>query len=183
MDCLILLQKWHHVAEGHRQVNGDVDTIGLEDVNAPITLDEVRRAVARARNGKAVGVDGIPVEVLRGEAAIQFLHRLFVVCFESCRVPAEWRRGVINPIPKNATADPRNPLNYRGITLAPSMYRLYCSVLNTRLVAWADVNGLLADEQNGFRAGRSCNRHKSIQNGSPDRVVSRFLPLYFITGP
>lgn len=71
-------------------------------------------------------------------------------------------RGVITPIPKGSATDPRDPLSYRGITFAPSMYKLYCSVLNSRLVAWAELNGLLADEQNGFRSGRSCVDHLSM---------------------
>ncbi len=50
-------------------------------------------------------------------------------------------------------------MSYRGITLACAMYNLYCGVLNSRLVAWTEVNGLIEDEQNGFRADRSCVDH------------------------
>ena len=57
----------------------------------------------------------------------------------------------INPIPKANTADPRDPLPYRGITLAPATYKLYCSVLNERLDKWLSRNNTLVDEQNGFR--------------------------------
>ncbi len=43
------------------------------------------------------------------------------------------------------------------------MYKLYCGVLNGRLVAWAEVNGrgFIEDEQNGFKADRSCVDHLS----------------------
>ncbi len=41
------------------------------------------------------------------------------------------------------------------------MYKLYYGVLNSRLVGWAEVNGLMEDEQNGFRADRSCVDHLS----------------------
>ena len=67
-----------------------------------------------------------------------------------------WIKGIINPIPKDYTLDQRDPMNFRGITLACSMYKLYCSILNSRLTVWAEMNNLSADEQNGFRSERSC---------------------------
>ena len=131
----------------------------------PIEAHEVRLALARAKDGKASGFDSIPVEVLRNNTAINCLHKLFNKCFQSCLAPNIWARGVINPIPKDSSKDPRVPLHYRGITLASCIYKLYCSILNSRLVIWAEQNGLVEDEQNGFRKGRSCQDHlTSITN-------------------
>ncbi len=36
------------------------------------------------------------------------------------------------------------------------MYKLYCSVLNSRLVEWTEANKQIDDSQNGFRSDRSC---------------------------
>ncbi len=47
-------------------------------------------------------------------------------------------------------------MNYQGIALACSMYKLYCSVLNSRLMEWTAANKLIGDSQNGFRSNRSC---------------------------
>ncbi len=41
------------------------------------------------------------------------------------------------------------------------MYKVYCGVLNNRLVTWAEINGLITDKQNGFRTGRSTLDHLS----------------------
>ncbi len=41
------------------------------------------------------------------------------------------------------------------------MYKVYCGVLNNRLVTWTEINGLIADEQNGFQRGRSTLDHLS----------------------
>ncbi len=103
-----------------------------------------------------MGVDDIPMETLYGDHSVAFLHELFSQCFDSSVVPEAWRRGIVTPIPKCSTADPRVPLNYRGITLSSHIYKLYCSVLNDRLTSWIEDNGLLCDEHNGFRPGRSC---------------------------
>jgi sorting nexin-29 len=35
------------------------------------------------------------------------------------------------------------------------MYKIYCSILNSRLNAWSENNDKVSDEQNGFRKGRS----------------------------
>ena len=44
--------------------------------------------------------------------------------------------------------------NYRGIALLPTCYKLYTSILKTKLQPIAE--GLLLEEQCDFRKGRSC---------------------------
>ncbi|XP_053391650.1 uncharacterized protein LOC128554398 [Mercenaria mercenaria] len=82
-------------------------------------------------------------------------------CFMLGLIPESWSHGIINPIPKSSTADRRDPLSYRGITLTSVVYKIYCNILNRRLSAWEDENNILHDEQNGFRAGRSTVDHLS----------------------
>ena len=136
------------------QVKGDgqqelIDT----GQNNPISIEEVRAALCKTKNGKSCGFDEIPVETLRNETDITFLHKPFHNCFEKGVNPSILSKGIIQPIPKNSTHDVRDPLSYRGITLAFSVYKLYCSVLNMRLSTWAEVNQFIHDEQNGFRNG------------------------------
>ncbi len=128
-------------------------------VNNPIAMQEIVSALMRAKNGKAQGFDEIPVEVLGSQTAKQYMFHLFSVCFESGMVPDIWMYGIVNPIPKNNTSDPRDPLSYRGIILASAMYKLYCGILNHRITHWAEVNQIIVDEQNGFRQKRSCIDH------------------------
>lgn len=52
-----------------------------------------------------------------------------------------WNKGIITPIPKCSTSDPRDPLSYRGITLAPFAYEMYCNTINDRLLYWLDEMG------------------------------------------
>ena len=47
-------------------------------------------------------------------------------------------------------------MNYRGITLTCIMYKVFCNILHCRLSKWAELNHKIPDEQNGFRARRSC---------------------------
>ena len=127
--------------------------------NEHISILDVKRAIDDAKLGKASGIDNIPIEVLKNDTAVAFLHVLFNICFDNGIIPTEWGKCIINPIPKSSTSDRRDPLSYRGISLAPAMYKLYCSVLNRRLTSWAEQNNKVVDEQNGFRKGRSTTDH------------------------
>ena len=113
------------------------------------------KPLRRQRLNKASGVDSIPVEVLKNDTAISYLHILFNVCFRTGKIPTEWGKGIINPIPKSNSSDPRDPLSYRAITLASSLFKLYCADLNKRLTVWVEKNSKLVDEQNGFRKDRN----------------------------
>ena len=127
--------------------------------NEHISILDVKKAIDDAKKGKASGIDNIPVEVLKNDTAVSFLHVLFNICFDNGIVPSEWGKCIINPIPKSSTSDRRDPLSFRGLSLAPSMYKLYCSVLNRRLSSWAEQNDKIVDEQNGFRKSRSTTDH------------------------
>lgn len=124
-----------------------------------ITLDEVYYAITKAKSGKSSGIDQIPVDVLKNDLSVRVLCNIFNVCFNSGKIPKMWGKGIITPIPKCSTSDPRDPLSYRGITLASCVYKLYCSILNDRLTYWLDCNNIINDEQNGFRKERSTIDH------------------------
>ncbi|KAK6181954.1 hypothetical protein SNE40_009730 [Patella caerulea] len=130
-------------------------------MNGDIALCEVEDALRRAKSGKAPGCDDIPVVVLKNGVVANLLLKLFNACFSAGLVPDMWRRGIISPIPKSSTMDPRDPMGYRGITLAPATYKLYCSVLNERLSKFSNDSNILADNQNGFRRKRSTIDHVS----------------------
>ncbi|CAC5406641.1 unnamed protein product [Mytilus coruscus] len=125
------------------------------------TIDEVHKVVMNAKNCKSAGIDLIQAELCKNISIISILHKLFNLCFSSGNVPNMWNKGIITPIPKCSTSDPRDPLSYRGITLAPFAYKMYCSILNERLVKWLDEMEIVNDEQNGFMNDRSTIDHIS----------------------
>ena len=92
-------------------------------LNADITVDEVRFALVSAKKGKALGEDGIPIEVLHNDRCLAYLVNLFNVCFMDGYIPDAWSRGIICPIIKDTKKDHRDPLNYRGITITSATYK------------------------------------------------------------
>ena len=52
--------------------------------------------------------------------------------------------------------DREDPANYRGITLLSVVGKVFCKILNNRLVQYLDKEGALHEGQAGFRTNRSC---------------------------
>ncbi|MES9881007.1 MAG: reverse transcriptase family protein [Sedimenticola sp.] len=131
----------------------------VTELNCPITLKEVETSVLKAKVKGAPGLDNVSASVLRNRSCITALHKIISYCFQSGTVPADWARGLIKPIPKPDSKDPRDPLGYRGITLISIPCKIYADVLNVRVTKWLETHNILTDEQNGFRRKRSCNEH------------------------
>ena len=117
---------------------------------------EVSDAIDRTKFGKAY-LD-VPNEALKNENATKLLHKLFSLCFSNGISPLDWSFSDIKPIPKK-DKDPRDPLNNRCITIMCCIAKIYSTILNCRLQKFFEESNILVDEQNGFRAARSCMDH------------------------
>ncbi|CAG2239279.1 unnamed protein product [Mytilus edulis] len=170
-DSKIVLDKWkcdfsNMLNSGNlyeateKDVNSCIITDGILD--SEITNDEVLNILKLSKAGKSPGCDEIPMEMYKNQTAISALTQVkAVTTLEARMIPELWSRGIITPIPKSSTSDPRDPMSYRGITLAPTSYKLYCGVLNSRLTVKLDELNFIHDEQNGFRSNRSTIDHLS----------------------
>ena len=78
---------------------------------------------------------------------------------------------------KDFNSDPRIPLNYRGISLLSTIYKIYSSVLNNRLVYYLEDNNVLVNEQNGFHRDRSCTDHVFTLNSIIQKRKETFVTL------
>ena len=128
------------------------------ELDYPITLEEVKKAVKGLKNGKAVGIDGIFNEVWKfgGDSVVQYLWKLYDQVFESEYFPVEWARGLIFPLFKGGPEDFKfDPAKYRGIALLSIVGKTYTSVLNARLSDYCEHKDIIVDEQAGFRRARS----------------------------
>ena len=127
-----------------------------EQLNEDISLEEVTRVVMSARSLSATGTDKLPYATMKFPPVIAALQCFFQLVFDTSIIPLLWRKSVICPLLKDPNSDRRVPLNYRGISLLSCVSKLYSAVINKRLRKYMENNRLLADEQNGFRSGRSC---------------------------
>ena len=49
-----------------------------------------------------------------------------------------------------------DPANYRVISLVNVMYKMFSSILNSRLCKWAEMYNKIDEAQAGFKVGYSC---------------------------
>ena len=107
------------------------------DQDADFTHTEVGCALATLPSHEAPGLDKIPAELLKhsGAAGLQMITRLFNTCRHLGCAPAAWRQGCITTIHKRG--DRTDCDNYRGITLLPTVGKLFMSVLAKRLHKFA----------------------------------------------
>ena len=72
-------------------------------------------------------------------------------------MPQPWCHGLITPIFKCGTKS--DPSNYRGICISSCIGKLFCSILNQRLLKHVDLNNILHKSQIGFLANNRTADH------------------------
>ena len=134
-----------------RRPPGDNDGVPNKGVTQGISRNEVKVAISRMKNGKATGMDGIPVEVWKclGEEGIDMLWDLMKGIYEQEKIPTEWRDSVIIPIYKEK-GDIQDCGNYRGIKLMSHTMKIWERIIDRRLREETTIG----DEQFGFMPGR-----------------------------
>ena len=86
------------------------------------------------------------------DSAVPHLTDLCNMVWQQERVPADWKNGIIIPLPKKG--DLSDCGNWRGITLLSVPGKVFSRVLLNRMQD--AVDRLLRQQQAGFRRGRSC---------------------------
>ena len=111
---------------------------GDEFLDKEIEKGEIAKFVRKLKNNKTGGSDGIVGELLEygGSVMVDLLEQLFSVIWQEEIVPRQWRDGLIVNIFKKG--DREDPGNYRGITLLSVVGKVFCKILNNRLVQCLD---------------------------------------------
>ena len=127
------------------------DGVPNEGLTQGISRNEVKVAISRMKNGKATGMDGIPVEVSKclGEEGVHMLWDLMKGIYEKEKIPTEWRDSVIIPIYKEK-GDIQDCGHYRGIKLMSHTMNNWERIIDRRFRE-ETTNG---DKQFGFMPGR-----------------------------
>ena len=133
-----------------KEVNQVLEELPIEV--GPFTLGEMQAAVATMPCGKALGVDEVPVELLRNERVQQLLLPIFNT-FGTTEEAAPYELLLASLIAifknKGSAADVNN---YRGIALNSLSAKLRNKMLLLRIRPHLDP--LLRQNQNGFRPRR-----------------------------
>jgi hypothetical protein len=86
-----------------------------------------------------------------GDEIVRLIHKLIMDIWEKEYVPKEWQKSIICPIYKKR--DKLECMNYRGITLLCTAYKVFANILRNRLEPITER--IIREYQAGFRPGRS----------------------------
>ena len=122
------------------------------------TEEEIVTAMKAMANKKAVGLDGLPAELLelglQQDRIIRLeFHRLTTLIWREGKTPQQWKDAIITVLHKKG--DKTECGNYRGISLVSHAGNVLLEVVARRLSAYCEAKGLLQEEQCGFRPNRS----------------------------
>ena len=145
--------------EGGDRVAGTAQKAASAALNVAVTLAELEKALERCKAGTAPGEDELPYEVyqhLPAEAK-EWLAEVYSGVMRTHSAPAVWKKGVVGMLHKKGPTSECS--NYRGITLLDTSGKVFERVLLGRLSGYAELHGLIHENQNGFRGERSCEEH------------------------
>ena len=121
-------------------------------------MQELTDAIHSLANRRAVGPDGVSVElfkiILNGDPALrQRLLDIVVRIWRGGEVPQQWKYA-ISMIP-HKKKDRTECGNYRGISLVAHAGKILLKIIARRLSEYSERVGILPEEQSGFRPNRS----------------------------
>ena len=111
-------------------------------------------------NGSKPGVCGFLLDYKHiryaGPPLWNLLFILYQECFFQFSVPKNIKKGIILPLFKGKGEKANNKNSYRGITLFPTLCKIYEMVLLNRLEKFAADRDYFSELQFGFREGVGC---------------------------
>lgn len=145
------------------------------DADNKLKAREVWKAVKSLKNHKAVGADGIPVEVYKAStSAFLLLYELLDRVWREEAVPVDLGVAIFKMLYKRK-GSPNDPGKYRCIGLLNSAYKVLSTVMLQRLQVETKV--YLKDWQAGFRQGRGCRDNVLILRTLVDKMLRENKPL------
>ena len=120
-------------------------------LTTPPTYAEITKAINKSKSrASPCPFDQISVIALKRCAILRtILHKLITECWNTGTIPTCWKRGLTILIYKKG--DPKDPSNFRPITLQPVLYKILASFLRNRLHAYLENNNFVDKHvQKGF---------------------------------
>ena len=130
--------------------------LSLED---PPVVSETKKALRSMANGKAMGPDELPAELLKlglsnsSNEILLAIHDITVAVWIAREVLQEWKYATITVL--HNKKDRTECSNYRGLSLVAHAGKVLLKIVANRLGNVCEEAGILREEQWGFRPQRS----------------------------
>ncbi len=152
----------------------------LVELDSDITEKELMATIKKSRGKTAPGTDNIPINIWKTNVTLItncFLNSLNIALNHHI-FPAQWSKVKQFPIFKHG--DPTMPTNYRFISILNSSYKIFTSILNSRLSAWAENHDIIPQEQFAFRPTRGTDEPIFILSMIIQKQLSKNADLHVI---
>ena len=122
-------------------------------------MSETKKALRSMANGKAMGPDELPAEMLKlglsdsSHETLHAFHDIIVAVWMTGEVPQEWKDAIIKVLHKKI--DRTECSNYRGLSLVAHAGKVLLKIVANRLGDFCEEAGIFPEEQCGFRPQRS----------------------------
>ena len=135
----------------------------------PLTEEDVLELIHKLKNSNSSGTDEISNSLLKqvGVYIVTPLTHIINLSLEQGIYPE--RLKVSNVIPLHKKGDSHMVINYRGISLSPSLSKIFESSVNMQLMPFLLANKMLSNSQHGFTTKKSTD---SALNEFVDGIVS-----------
>ncbi len=129
------------------------------ELDFKITPKEILKAISTLKNRKSAGTDGILNEMIKAtrDEILPSLIKLFNLIYSTGIFSEKWAESMIKPLFKGG--NPFDPSDYKGISLTSCLGKLFCSILNTRLVNFLETNKIYTPHHIAFRRNFRTSDH------------------------
>ena len=142
-----------------------------ETLEPPILRSEVEWALTKIKNGKAPGIDDIPIEIWKasGKEGVDVLWKLCKLIWRTSNWPTDWCRAIFIPLPKKGNI--KECSNHRTISLIVHASKVLLKIIVNRIKK--KYQRETAEEQAGFvdeKGTREQIINIRMSGADPDRV-------------
>ena len=117
----------------------------------PVTVEYVRNEIRKMPVGKATGLDGISVKMLKLSCNVvsPLITWIMNLSISTNKFPSVWKRAKVCPIFKSGSKGDVN--NYRPISILPAVSKLLERHVHDKLYEFLMSKALISAHQSGFR--------------------------------
>jgi hypothetical protein len=164
------LQEWVNRTKGEMRWIGKI----------PIEEKETERAMRRLKRNVSAGYDGLKAEfILWGQEALVKPITILMNRLWEEGLPKSLREANVLPIPKIAA--PQELDDYRPITMASALVKVYAYILIDRILVDLHFSKGISDSQFGFRHCRETSNAIFILTELLDNAEKEKKPIYCIS--
>ena len=141
-------------------------------------LEEIKTTIRKVNTGKAPGLDGIPVELLRfgGDNLAAAVHTFILHAWEGNHVPQDWVDAILLSLFKRKGSKSECG-DHRGISLLEAVGKVFAKLLLNCLLEWVCPT-VIPESQCGFRAGCGTMDMIFSVRQLQEKCIEQRVPLY-----